>query len=172
MDLNAAMHRSFASLKMTTRTCARICGTTPPVPHDLLLLSIQACWWRAGRRSPAGRARRPSLHRIIHGAVTVLVNSLGVEMWPVLLVAALNVIDQPILDEIHGFRSEEHTSELQSLRHLVCRLLLELYGDHRDLHSFPTRRSSDLLGVEMWPVLLVAALNVIDQPILDEIHGF
>src|SRR5438045_9752572 len=25
----------------------------------------------------------------------------------------------------HGARSEEHTSELQSLRHLVCRLLLE-----------------------------------------------
>src|SRR5205814_784695 len=72
-------------------------------------------------------------------------------------------------------RSEEHTSELQSLRHLVCRLLLEkkktttrkttnrysVYAlasvssvlvsfffywlcPHRDLHSFPTRRSSDL----------------------------
>src|ERR1039458_2355547 len=27
------------------------------------------------------------------------------------------------------FRSEEHTSELQSLRHLVCRLLLEQKGD-------------------------------------------
>src|SRR5947199_7591338 len=27
--------------------------------------------------------------------------------------------------EILGRRSEEHTSELQSLRHLVCRLLLE-----------------------------------------------
>src|SRR5262245_62768963 len=27
--------------------------------------------------------------------------------------------------EIRGDRSEEHTSELQSLRHLVCRLLLE-----------------------------------------------
>src|SRR5262245_62287940 len=26
---------------------------------------------------------------------------------------------------VEGFRSEEHTSELQSLRHLVCRLLLE-----------------------------------------------
>src|SRR5437899_3949541 len=26
---------------------------------------------------------------------------------------------------IDGMRSEEHTSELQSLRHLVCRLLLE-----------------------------------------------
>src|SRR5205814_10288889 len=34
------------------------------------------------------------------------------------------VLAQPL----HGFergRSEEHTSELQSLRHLVCRLLLE-----------------------------------------------
>src|ERR1035441_10739243 len=27
------------------------------------------------------------------------------------------------------FRSEEHTSELQSLRHLVCRLLLEKKGN-------------------------------------------
>src|SRR5262245_64086348 len=26
---------------------------------------------------------------------------------------------------VEGLRSEEHTSELQSLRHLVCRLLLE-----------------------------------------------
>src|SRR5947207_2013927 len=41
-------------------------------------------------------------------------------------------------------RSEEHTSELQSHSDLVCRLLLEVSGDHRDLHSFPTRRSSDL----------------------------
>src|SRR5438045_4457714 len=29
-------------------------------------------------------------------------------------------------------RSEEHTSELQSLRHLVCRLLLEKKNDVRD----------------------------------------
>src|SRR5258705_6211405 len=28
-------------------------------------------------------------------------------------------------DEVGDDRSEEHTSELQSLRHLVCRLLLE-----------------------------------------------
>src|SRR5207253_6305785 len=37
---------------------------------------------------------------------------------------------------VHADRSEEHTSELQSRGHLVCRLLLEkkkhtnLYGDH------------------------------------------
>src|SRR5205814_9970437 len=33
--------------------------------------------------------------------------------------------DAPFLDALDGGRSEEHTSELQSLRHLVCRLLLE-----------------------------------------------
>src|SRR5690348_1980442 len=44
----------------------------------------------------------------------------------------------------HGARSEEHTSELQSPVHLVCRLLLEVFSHPRDLHSFPTRRSSDL----------------------------
>src|ERR1035438_10761802 len=31
---------------------------------------------------------------------------------------------------IEAFRSEEHTSELQSLRHLVCRLLLEKKKKH------------------------------------------
>src|SRR5437016_6238324 len=98
---------------------------------------------------------------------------------------------------LNGFpvRSEEHTSELQSLTNLVCRLLLEkknystaspgliavelslsimsrsnrcllfdvayrmtlsgrpsmppfffsFYDFHQDLHSFPTRRSSDLI---------------------------
>src|SRR5262245_12776225 len=39
-------------------------------------------------------------------------------------------------------RSEEHTSELQSLRHVVCRLLPA--GARRALHSLPTRPSSDL----------------------------
>ena len=27
-------------------------------------------------------------------------------------------------------------------------IAFKLYGDHRDLHSFPTRRSSDLIGVK------------------------
>src|ERR1039458_1507031 len=64
----------------------------------------------------------------------------------------LRDVAPPVRDQL--IRSEEHTSELQSLRHLVCRLLLEkhkaerpsvqCYGNHRDLHSFPPRRSSDL----------------------------
>src|SRR5947199_5278504 len=36
----------------------------------------------------------------------------------------------------YALRSEEHTSELQSLRHLVCRLLLEKKKKHRKMtHS-------------------------------------
>src|SRR5262245_2644079 len=34
-------------------------------------------------------------------------------------------------DGLSVYRSEEHTSELQSLRHLVCRLLLEKNNKHK-----------------------------------------
>src|SRR5947199_3216988 len=34
-----------------------------------------------------------------------------------------------------GLRSEEHTSELQSLRHLVCRLLLEKKKKKQKTHN-------------------------------------
>src|SRR5205814_7252472 len=36
----------------------------------------------------------------------------------------------PVSRRRESFRSEEHTSELQSLRHLVCRLLLEKKKNH------------------------------------------
>src|SRR5262245_64392852 len=36
-------------------------------------------------------------------------------------------------------RSEEHTSELQSLRHLVCRLLLEKKKHNKTQHSYRCR---------------------------------
>src|SRR5437762_814275 len=53
-------------------------------------------------------------------------------------------------------RSEEHTSELQSPMYLVCRLLLECRLDSLALHSFPTRRSSDLgqQGYQLVPAYL------------------
>src|SRR5262245_64708273 len=37
----------------------------------------------------------------------------------------LDVDLEHLASALHSVRSEEHTSELQSLRHLVCRLLLE-----------------------------------------------
>src|SRR5262245_62930329 len=55
----------------------------------------------------------------------------------------------PIADSIARARSEEHTSELQSLRHLVCRLLLEKKKQNTyltvhyqtDMHVSTNRRS-------------------------------
>src|SRR5258705_3392284 len=38
-------------------------------------------------------------------------------------------------EAVHHHRSEEHTSELQSLRHLVCRLLLEKKKTARTLST-------------------------------------
>src|SRR5690606_27176329 len=57
------------------------------------------------------------------------------------------------------FRSEEHTSELQSRENLVCRLLLETNGDLGHLHSFPTRRSSDLVTLSVGRPGSVEALH-------------
>src|SRR5690349_12795431 len=51
-------------------------------------------------------------------------------------------IDAVALRKVDFERSEEHTSELQSRRDLVCRLLLTLPPPRSTL--FPTRRSSDL----------------------------
>src|SRR5258705_1832944 len=43
-------------------------------------------------------------------------------------------------------RSEEHTSELQSLRHLVCRLLLEKKNNTEHLIEFRPGRTTDDAG--------------------------
>src|SRR5947199_2442771 len=43
----------------------------------------------------------------------------------IVLVVIVGVALEDVTDGGRVFRSEEHTSELQSLRHLVCRLLLE-----------------------------------------------
>src|SRR5437899_12382154 len=40
-------------------------------------------------------------------------------------------------------RSEEHTSELQSLRHLVCRLLLEKKKKKKTKHTITNKTKSD-----------------------------
>src|SRR5258705_1225951 len=45
-----------------------------------------------------------------------------------------------------GSRSEEHTSELQSLRHLVCRLLLE--KKKKQLHCPHVLSESRIIGLK------------------------
>src|SRR5258705_8064149 len=59
------------------------------------------------------------------------------------------ILDRPAM----ALRSEEHTSEIQSLRHLVCRLMLEKKDDNdaepgrwrlRGTHPLPLRRIQHL----------------------------
>src|SRR5438045_6101593 len=45
-----------------------------------------------------------------------------------------------------GTRSEEHTSELQSLRHLVCRLLLEKKKQKKYTIQHDNRRSTSSIA--------------------------
>src|SRR5262245_4579123 len=62
---------------------------------------------------PGSRCARPGRRR-----------SLGFREQPKLAAVGNSRRRRPIVSGLL-FRSEEHTSELQSLRHLVCRLLLE-----------------------------------------------
>src|SRR5262245_63111691 len=49
-------------------------------------------------------------------------------------------------DVVRG-RSEEHTSELQSLRHLVCRLLLEKKKNKKNMHMQMSRSKNNSVRV-------------------------
>src|ERR1039458_7857168 len=69
----------------------------------------------------------PSVVLVI-GAITALfMGFLGVIQNDIKRVVAYSTLSQPgyMTVALGASRSEEHTSELQSLRHLVCRLLLE-----------------------------------------------
>src|SRR5438045_7038030 len=78
------------------------------------------------RRSSDLRLAQPLVREVL-GA-----HLLGLPFRLPFLAVVLEIPDQFLLLGIHRdhrlpalLRSEEHTSELQSLRHLVCRLLLE-----------------------------------------------
>src|SRR5262245_33430204 len=75
---------------------------------------------------PASKVFSPRVHYLAAEAAEALGHTADVELERSLFVLML----QGLLATGEGtpaspFRSEEHTSELQSLRHLVCRLLLE-----------------------------------------------
>src|SRR5258705_10134234 len=60
---------------------------------------------------------------------TTLFRSLGVV--DVVVAASRHLVEAVAFGIVLEARSEEHTSELQSLRHLVCRLLLEKKKERR-----------------------------------------
>src|SRR2546429_6747080 len=65
--------------------------------------------------APPTRAARDALEMLLYRLIV-----LG--LWERLLLKSLSVTTKPAVKPL---RSEEHTSELQSRLHLVCRLLLE-----------------------------------------------
>src|SRR5262245_64231927 len=70
-------------------------------------------------------AARPEVEQVLHPA---LPGTPGHEFWKRDFGASsglFGVVLKPCPPDRIDARSEEHTSELQSLRHLVCRLLLE-----------------------------------------------
>src|SRR5262245_64011053 len=57
--------------------------------------------------------------------------------WPKSAGEPVNTV--PPRSDNRAFRSEEHTSELQSLRHLVCRLLLEKKNKRKSIIWYDTK---------------------------------
>src|SRR5205814_9396242 len=103
----------------------------PPTPsphtytlslHDALPISPLLIWrpdTETSMTSPATPEARMRSVKIIHGALMA-----GVSLF-LLVTVWLHRVSARAPLPVSGERSEEHTSELQSLRHLVCRLLLE-----------------------------------------------
>src|SRR5205814_8325246 len=92
-------------------------AATPLSLHDAL--PIYACAASTRRMIPDSAVSSPTAEtrtRRLPPATTVPPRTRA----PVSFEAAF---DSPVI--VDSSRSEEHTSELQSLRHLVCRLLLE-----------------------------------------------
>src|SRR5437899_5560106 len=61
----------------------------------------------------------------LHDALPISTCMRGPRNMPELIASRISTVLNPPRESMSRTRSEEHTSELQSLRQLVCRLLLE-----------------------------------------------
>src|SRR5207249_5574463 len=75
-----------------------------------------------GGKTPLQAARKPNIDRVAQLGIVGRTNNVPKPLTPASDVATLSLF---------GYRSEEHTSELQSRFDLVCRLLLEKKNDDR-----------------------------------------
>src|SRR5262245_63724335 len=99
---------------------------------QLTILGCGDAFGAGGNLQTSFLVRAPAATFLIDCGVTALIGMRRLGLEP-------NDIDTVFVTHLHGdhfgglawflidaiYRSEEHTSELQSLRHLVCRLLLE-----------------------------------------------
>src|SRR5437016_2060355 len=87
-------------------------GQLSPVMHQVVQRVAIDVALRLGPHGPAGVLERPRL------------GELGITGCRKGLAGGLDVAVEQLQELLAGLRSEEHTSELQSLTNLVCRLLL------------------------------------------------
>src|SRR5690606_41849213 len=89
--------------------------------HDALPISVYFIFQHAEETPPGG-----ALEIIKSGALNEVEAFFGMHVAPSHPVGHVGVtFDNPASTASDRFRSEEHTSELQSRENLVCRLLLE-----------------------------------------------
>src|SRR3989442_7392501 len=62
--------------------------------------------------------------------------------------------------DVSSMRSEEHTSELQSRPHLVCRLLLEKKKNARPVNAARKFTSTTASATKVGDIILVETLNI------------
>src|ERR1035441_7402882 len=104
----------------SNRECAHGCAAKrglPPIPAFGIGWLYPVC------------PRRDTSHQ--PPAVSTVICGLALGNWPHFGAREAGLLTSQAMNrkgtqrDFRGLRSEEHTSELQSLRHLVCRLLLE-----------------------------------------------
>src|SRR5437899_1876823 len=101
-------------------------------PTWILILLLAAALLLAVSMPQAGANKENSVNAPVYTADGSLKLPANYREW-VYLSSGLDMsyspnamnMDHSMFDNVFANRSEEHTSELQSLRHLVCRLLLE-----------------------------------------------
>src|SRR5262245_45633516 len=114
------------SLQAAALDLGRLVVIEPVLASSLLFALALAAWadhrrmrpieWLAALATFAGLVVFLSVARPSGGEATAKPGLLGIAAFAAVVAA---------MPSRPGLRSEEHTSELQSLRHLVCRLLLE-----------------------------------------------
>src|SRR5438045_8234677 len=102
----------------------------PFINHPLAVASILADWYAPPPVVAVGLLHDTINSNYSHGySLEAIRRKLGSEITRLLeATTSLNGLIRRFEEDFgseHDVRSEEHTSELQSLRHLVCRLLLE-----------------------------------------------